>query len=154
MLIKALGMAPDATPAQITDLLKTATPEQLLAIKQADEQFQIALKTLDVSVDKLAMEDTADARLRQTTEHDTIPAWLGIGIVLAFFAMAMVVLLGFGAADTVLAGTLIGYMAANAQQVVAYYFGSSSGSKAKDAMLWQSSPEPTPTKVTNAAARS
>lgn len=40
-------------------------------------------------------------------------------------------------ADTVLAGTVIGYLSAKAEQVVAYYFGSTAGSAKKSELLAQ-----------------
>ena len=37
--------------------------------------------------------------------------------------------------DSVLAGTLVGYLSAKAEQVLAYYFGSTKGSADKTALL-------------------
>ena len=60
---------------------------------------------------------------------------LAYTIIFAFVAMAFSVLFGTMTAESTLAGAVIGYLSAKAEQVVAYYFGSSAGSAAKTAIL-------------------
>ena len=45
------------------------------------------------------------------------------------------VLFGEITAESAIAGTVIGYLSAKAEQVTAYYFGSSAGSKAKTDLM-------------------
>ena len=54
--------------------------------------------------------------------------------------IAGVVLAGYAKAETVLAGTIIGYVSAKCEQVLAYYFGSTKGSARKTELLAKSSP--------------
>jgi len=49
-------------------------------------------------------------------------------------------LLGAAKVDGALAGTLVGYLSAKAEQVLAYYFGSTAGSARKTELLAQSAP--------------
>ena len=79
--------------------------------------------------------------------------WLGVVILLTFGAMVGLAMLGSyrllsGGIKVVDAGVvaavfgflgaLVGYVAANAQQVVSYFFGSSRGSAEKNASLTES----------------
>jgi hypothetical protein len=65
---------------------------------------------------------------------------LAILIVSAFIGVVIATLGGFAVIDSVLAGTLIGYLSAKAEQVVNFYFGSSAGSQRKDEMIHNSTP--------------
>ena len=69
------------------------------------------------------------------TVQDRTPRVLAYLVVGAFIGVIIGVLSGWGKADSVLAGTLIGYLSAKAEQVIAYYFGSSSGSAEKTRLL-------------------
>ena len=64
---------------------------------------------------------------------------LAVVIVGSFIGVTVGTLLGYTKIDSVLAGTLVGYLSAKAEQVIAFYFGSSNGSRAKDLMLFNSS---------------
>ena len=61
-------------------------------------------------------------------------------IVASFVATVGSTLAGWTHVDSALAGTLIGYLSAKAEQILAYYFGSSKGSEEKTRMLAQAQP--------------
>jgi len=65
---------------------------------------------------------------------------LALLIVVTFLATAGLTLFGLTKVDSVLAGTLMGYLSAKCEQVVSFYFGSSAGSQRKDELLHQSMP--------------
>jgi len=65
---------------------------------------------------------------------------LALLIVVTFLITAGMTLFGFTKVDSVLAGTLMGYLSAKCEQVVSFYFGSSAGSQRKDELLHQSMP--------------
>lgn len=132
-----------------------ATPEQLLAVKQADQQFaermtelgfkdKEALAELAVKEEQVFVGDTADARAKNANNDRVF--WLGV-VVLGTFAVIMGASL-YGAYALLtgklpvtnaavigmvagFVGTIIGYASANAQQVVGFFFGSSKGSEQK-----------------------
>jgi len=83
--------------------------------------------------------DAASARSMQVSTKSYIVPTLAVIIVGAFIGTTASVLFGWGGAsvDTVLAGTLVGYLSAKCEQVVSFYFGSSHGSQAKDAVIAQ-----------------
>ncbi|SRR6266404_5369980 len=137
---KALGvdnLAPnhDAIAAAIAG----ATPEQLSQMKQVEADLQVKLQQMGFThaeeLEKLAVDDRDSARkLQVATRSWTAPtlAWL---VVVSFTLCVVAVLRGWGRVEAAFAGTLIGYLAANCNQVVSYYFGSSAGSDRKTELL-------------------
>ena len=77
----------------------------------------------------------SDARAREVSLKDPTTRVLAFTIVGAFITIIVGVLLGYAHVESALAGTLVGYISAKTEQVVAYYFGSSAGSKSKDATI-------------------
>lgn len=144
---------------QVTKAIQDATPEQLAALDAAEKKFQVDMKQmgysheeellrLELETTKTFVDDTKDAREKFASSEGVF--YLGLAILVTF-AVLMAVALGgsyylLTSANVVtnpglvaavfgLVGTIIGYVAANAQQVVGYFFGSSSGSKEKSAAL-------------------
>lgn len=64
-IVKALGLAPDTKPEDVATAVVGAAPEQLLALKQAEVQFQAQMRQLDIDAAKLTFDDDADARRAQ-----------------------------------------------------------------------------------------
>lgn len=152
--IKVLGEAVlgdgEATENQVQEaLLKGLNPDALVKLKEADQSFAVRMKELDIDVAKLQLSeknmyvsDTQDARKYK----DDKVFWLGVVILCTFAGVMCAALFGSYAllignlpindASVVgmvsgFVGTIIGYAAANAQQVVGFFFGSSAGSSKK-----------------------
>lgn len=156
--IKVIGEAvlgdPEATETQVEQALtKGISEDGLMKLKKADQEFSVRMKELDIDVAKLELSekrmyvgDTQDARKYK----DNKVFWLGVVILCTFATIMSGAMYGawelltgssvvtdpevLGMVATFL-GTVIGYVAANAQQVVSFFFGSSAGSAKKtDAM--------------------
>ena len=128
------GIAPkdENAAAQVEKALSGMTPEQALALKAADRQFVKDMKALDVDVFRLEVEDRASARERETRAGSKAITALAFIIIAGFLGMVYGLLSdSLSPKDSALAGTLIGYVSAKAEQVVSYYFGSSLGSARK-----------------------
>lgn len=110
-------------------------PETLLAIKQAEQNFKIEMRRMDTEDYKTEVTDRDSARNREVSLRDKITPTLAIMIIGGFLGMSMGVLFGKLGAESTLAGTVIGYLSAKAEQVASYYFGSSSGSARKTAVI-------------------
>lgn len=155
----ALGIDVEPTKEGIEAAVSVATPEQVLLLKQADNDFKLKAQSLgfehEEELEKLRVEevkaliaDTSDAR--HTFGQNERVFWLGVVVLMAFALLCAFSLygcyqiltkgmtgvdVGTVAAVATFVGTVIGYMAANSQQVISYFFGSSQGSKDKtDAM--------------------
>ena len=135
-----LGLPTDSSEKDVEKALKQATPEQLLALKQADNDFAVRMKELDIDLERIAASDRDSARRREAQVRDWMPRVLAFVVVAGFMATVFLVLLGYvdGMKDPLMAtttGTIIGVVSAKCEQVVAYYFGSSSSSQQKTQML-------------------
>lgn len=147
-LSEALLGTDTGSESEVAAAVMGANPEQLLAMKQADQAFAVKMKELDIDLDKAFIADTSDAR-HVFAENKGVFR-LGIVILMTFAIIMIAVLWGsfelmtggitikdvaIVATVAGLVGTVVGYVAANAQQVVSYFFGSSRGSSDKTAAM-------------------
>ncbi len=116
------------------------TPEQITQIKALELQYQNDEKERGFRYVELEFKDRDSARKREADTGDLTNRRLAFIIVGSFIAMLGCTLAGWAKVDTVLAGTLIGYLSAKCEQVLAYYFGSSQGSKTKTDLLARAQP--------------
>ena len=124
----------------ITVAMAGATPEQLLAVRKADNDFQARMTELGfesaAALGKLANEDRASARSREVTVRDWTPRALAIAVTVGFFFI-----LGYMAVAEVPVGSkdmlniMLGSLGAAWLAIVGYYFGSSADSAHKTDML-------------------
>jgi len=133
--VDKLGPGQDAISAAIAG----ATPEQLFQMKQIEADLQAKMQQMGFQhveeLEKLAVDDRASARnLQIATKSRTAPllSWV---IVLSFTLAVVAILRGWGKVEEAFAGTLVGYLAANCNQVISYYFGSSAGSDRKTELM-------------------
>lgn len=131
-----------ATDDEVAKAIYTGGADALTKIKAADADFQVRMQELGLDLERIHAGDRDSARKREAATGDT---WtlrgLAALIVGAFVGVVWLVLFGDAKeVDTVLAGTLIGYLSAKADQVIAYFFGSSASSARKDSLLHRSVP--------------
>lgn len=135
---KVFGLTPGTgTDETMAVALNTATPDQLLALKKADNDFTVQMKQLDIDLAAIDEKDVDSARNREVQTKDWSNSILGTVIISGFLLAVFFVLSGnvAGLKDpntAALIGTLIGYVSAKADQVVSYYFGSNRQSQKKD----------------------
>lgn len=139
---EALGL-PSGTPQdQIATAIQNATPDQLAALRKADNDFKVAMRQLDVQESQLGYEDLANARGREIAVRDHTPALIAAGVVMGFFSLLGVMAFrDVPAANATALNLMIGTLGGALGAVLQYYFGSSRGSQEKDKMLWQSAPK-------------
>lgn len=131
---------------QVETALLNATPDQLLALRQADNAHAEKLAQLGIDRDKLGFDDTANARAMQVATKDPTAGRLAWLVILGFLLMASGAIVGLfvwpDRARLLLSGeaglffgTIFGYLSSEAKQATAFYFGSSEGSQTKDATI-------------------
>lgn len=150
------GSKAESVASKVVEIAQTvtghATPETALKAVQADPavamQFQKAVMDHETDLKRIALEETKailedgqDARAKFATDRGVF--WLGVAVLLTFAGVVGMALYGsykmleggitikdagIVAAIFGFLGTLVGYVAANAQQVIGYFFGSSKGS--------------------------
>ena len=135
-LKKALGLKAGATEMDIQQGLECATPEQIAAIKKAENQFQLELKKLGVDILKIDQADRNSARNMQATTKSLMPSILSTFVTLGFFGALFFMLTGelpAGEKDVLL--VMLGSLGTAWTGIIAYWFGSSTGSKEKTDLL-------------------
>jgi hypothetical protein len=132
----------EPTQEKIAEAIQTGQlkPEQIAQLKALELQYQNEEKERGFKYAELEFKDRDSARQRETATGDKTNRVLAFTIVGSFIAVVGCTLLGFASVDSALAGTLVGYISAKAEQVLAYYFGSSKGSSEKTALLAQAQP--------------
>lgn len=131
LLSEVLGTPAGDEKAAEAALLK-ASPETLLAVKNADQAFAVRMKELGIQESQLAFNDIANARAREIAVKDTTPRNLAYMVIGFTGLMIAATMLGYTKVESALAGTLVGYLVAECRSALTYYFGSSQGSKDKD----------------------
>ena len=132
-------------PSQVETAMAGATPDQIVALKKANEDFQAKMRELGISEEELYLKDVEDARSMQTATKDPTVARLAWTVVGGFMVVSLAQLVGLviypDAVNKIppqgwlLIGNISGYLANEAKQAAAFYFGSSAGSQAKDQTL-------------------
>lgn len=133
LLSKALGTSdPKAMEAAIT----STDPDILVKLKQADNDFQTQMKTLEISEEKLSFDDTANARAREMSVKDNTPKILAYGVTAGFFGvLAFMCYHGTPTSGGEPFLVMLGALGAAWTGIVSYYFGSSAGSAQKTATI-------------------
>lgn len=131
--VSAIGSllgVPDATQAKIADAFtaQQLTPEQVGKLKELELEYQNNEKERDFKYSELEFKDVDSARAREVAVKDHTNEILAYVIIGAFIGVVVATLMGWTHAESVLAGTLIGYLSAKAEQVLSYYFGSNKAS--------------------------
>lgn len=148
MAVKAIGDAIgiDApTEDSIKQALSGVTPEQMLAIKNADQLFQEKMQELGFShiekLQELEITDRQGARDREAKVGDKTNRNLAYAYTIGYFVIvAIVIFNGIRPEVKDMVNALLGMMSAALIAINSYYFGSSSGSAAKTELLAQAQP--------------
>lgn len=125
-----------------------ATPDQLLALKKADQDYQVKMTELGFNntedMEKLAANDRDSARKREMDVKDKTPRNLAYLITSGFFGvLAFLMLAKVPAESRDILNIMLGSLGTAWVATVTYYFGSSAGSDAKTQLLHQSIPADT-----------
>jgi len=141
-LCDALGLdIAAANPDTVTAAIAGASPEQLQALRAADQKHAEFMQQLGYQyASQIAQAEVSDrdgARKREAAVKDKTPAVLAAIAVAGFVGLMVLVICGFAPAEAMRDGfwILAGAAIATYKDVYGYYFGSSAGSHAKDATI-------------------
>ena len=141
-LSKALLGAEDFSEEAVMEAMATASPEQLAAVKKIDADFKVQMKALDIDLERIAVDDRKSARDMQKETRDWIPRALAVSVTAGFFAILIYMLVyGLPTTGNEALLLLLGALQTAWGGIIAFYFGSSSGSQKKDAMIYNSTPK-------------
>lgn len=146
--IRALGQEllgkEDATEKEVSDyIMQNQSPETLAKIKETEANLELELAKIDKSLEQIAAEDRASARML-ASKRVIWPHIILTGLfVLGYFSVLGVVLnFLFGAGEHEISSELLsiisillGVLTGEFPRIMAFWFGSSHGSKEKDLKL-------------------
>lgn len=133
---KAIFGKTDADEDALSEMLVNPSPEDLLALRQAEHEFEIALQELAIEERRINADDRASARARQIKMNDWMPSILGALIIIGFFiVLAAMVSRNLPAGSETEFSIMLGALATMTAAVVNYFFGSSVGSKEKTRLM-------------------
>ena len=134
---KVLGISQDDAKKMLDDGKLTA--DQIASVQQAEIALKAKAQELNLDFEKLAVEDRSSARTMQSNTHSWIPAFLAVGITVGFFGILYALMTDKVTKSDELM-IMLGSLSTAWTGVIAFYFGSSAGSQAKDQLLHNSTP--------------
>lgn len=145
MAVKAISGAlfghDNANQDDIMTALANPTGDQLAALKKIDADFAVQMKALDIDLQRIMAADRNSARDMQKETKDWIPRALAVGVTVGFFSIMIYMLIyGLPTTGNEAILLLLGALQTAWGGIIAFYFGSSSGSQKKDQMIYHSKP--------------
>lgn len=132
---KLLGKE-NGSEEEVATAIAAGDPSTLIKLKEIEADLRKTLAEAGIKLEELEVKDRDSARARQVAMKDWTPNVLGAIVVLGFFAVQWYLL------DHVIDGEqkdyilrTLGTLDALLVMVFQYFFGSSRGSKEKDAIL-------------------
>jgi len=138
----ALGIS-DKTVDAVKQALSGATPEQMLALKQADQNFALKMQELGfkqlADLEAIAAGDRKDARALQGATRSIVPAMLSGLVTIGYFGILVGLLKGWlTVTDNSQAMLLmLGSLSTGWGVVMAFWFGTTAASGRKTELLAQ-----------------
>jgi hypothetical protein len=124
---------PNGTQDEVSQAMATGSPEVIEKVIQAQKQFQLDMKRLDIDWEKIHSDDRASARAREVQTQDPTVRRLAYAYTFGYF-LCLWAVWRYGMPDQikdVMIG-LLGVLTAAQGAIMNYYFGSSSSSRTKD----------------------
>ena len=122
MIAEKLGV-PNNKQA-VEKAIRQATPDEMLKLKEADNEFELKMKELDVDVFRLETEDIQDAR--KNFSNDWTSKLLGFITLGGFMGYIFLVTLQPPEQNSeALINLVLGYLGGLASAVISFYFGAS-----------------------------
>lgn len=135
---KALNISVDSVQSVLESGKLDA--QQIADIKLAEIELQKQEQQLGLNFEQLAVQDRSSARDLQKATNSFIPPALAIIVTCGFFGiLAYLMVHPADTANTPLM-IMLGSLGTAWSGIIAFYFGSSASSRAKDQMLFNSSP--------------
>jgi hypothetical protein len=138
---KALGLS-EKTADTLKQALSGATPEQMLALKNADNTFALQMQELGfknvTDLEAIAAADRKDARDMQKATRSWVPAALSIAVTFGYFFILVGMMTGWlKVSDSQALLLMLGSLSTGWGVVMAFWFGTTHDSGRKTELLAQ-----------------
>ena len=144
MAVEAISKAIGVDPSEVQNVISSGkmTADQIASLQTAEIALKARAQEMGLDFEKLAVADRASARQMQISTNSFIPPILSIMIVVAWTAVQYFLLTHIiDPSMRELIARVLGTLDGALMLVLSFYFGSSSGSQAKDTMLHNSTPK-------------
>ena len=139
LIAHELGVSPEE--AKTTIEAGKLTAEQIASVQLAEVQIKAKAQELNLDFAKLTVDDRKSARDMQSKNNSFIPGAMAIVVTLGFFGILIGLMTEtFKTSEALM--LMLGSLGTAWTGIIAFYFGSSAGSQAKDDLLHKSSPMP------------
>lgn len=126
----------EKTQEKVAARMAGATPDDLVRLKTAELNFKQRMAELQIDLERIATEDRNSARNREVQVKDRTPTMLATLIVGGYCYVQWFLLqnvIDVNMRDIVM--RMLGVLDGALMMVLAYYFGSSASSRAKDSTI-------------------
>lgn len=135
----ALGISEKTTDA-VKQAISGTTPEQMLAVKNADQAFALQMQSLGfkrvADLEAIAASDRKDARGMQVAQRSNVPAILSIVVTFGYFGILLGMMLDvLKVSDSQALLIMLGSLGTAWGMVMAFWFGTTSDSGRKTDLL-------------------
>lgn len=135
VLASALGVDP-ADPKALENAVLSQSPETVAKIRLAEIELEKQAQQHEIDLEQINAQDRNSARQREMAVRDKTPAILAYAITAGFFGtLGYLLVAGKPATGGDALLVMLGALGTAWAGVIAYYFGSSMGSKDKTAAL-------------------
>jgi len=136
LAVEAISKAVGIDPKDVQSTIDSGklTSEQIGQIKLAEIEMAARAQELGLDFEKLSVEDRKSARDMQSSTRSIIPSVLALSITVGFFGILVDLMTEqFKTSDALM--MMLGSLGTAWTGIIAFYFGSSAGSQAKDQLL-------------------
>lgn len=136
----AVGKNVEASTEEIGRAVASAHPEQIDVLKQQEAEFALKMQQLGFQhaeeLENIAATDRGNARAREITLRDRIPAILAVAVTCGFFGLLFSLLRWAPPKQNeALLNITLGSLGTAWVAIISYYFGSSAGSEQKNEII-------------------
>lgn len=138
----ALGLS-EKTVDAVNQAIAGATPEQMLALKAADQNFAVQMQALGFKNESdlagLEVEDRKSARETMSSIRSSVPAVLSVVVTVGYFGVLLTLIFGaLKIEDSQALMLMLGSLTTAWASVMSFWFGTTFGSARKTELLAQS----------------
>jgi len=138
IVAKVMGITSE--DAQKTIETGKLTAEQIASVQLAEIEIKSKALELNLNFEELAVKDRDSARSMQKETKSYVPPALAGLVTIGFFGILLGLMLGYAKQSNELL-VMLGSLGTAWTGIIAFYFGSSNGSQAKDKLLYNSMPK-------------
>lgn len=126
----------NGSEADLDAFLSNPSPEQLGKLREIDNNFKLEMRRQEIDLERINMEDRKSARDREARTGDRVPAVLAMLVTIGFFSvLCYMIINGLPESNQEPLLVMLGSLGTAWTGIIAYYFGSSAGSKAKTDLM-------------------